>query len=82
MSPRATCGHPHCPVLVHTRYCEPLDCSPYGGSEVLVTLACISLMTNDNASLVAWMVKKLPAMWATCIRSLGWEDPLEKEMAT
>ena len=33
-------------------------------------------------SLVAQMVKRLPAMWETRIRSLGWEDPLEKEMAT
>ena len=27
------------------------------------------------------MVKRLPAMWETRVRSLGWEDPLEKEMA-
>ena len=28
------------------------------------------------------MVKCLPAMPETWVRSLGWEDPLEKEMAT
>ena len=28
------------------------------------------------------MVKNLPAMQETWVRSLGWEDPLEKEMAT
>ena len=28
------------------------------------------------------MVKHLPIMWETWVRSLGWEDPLEKEMAT
>ena len=28
------------------------------------------------------MVKHLPAMWKTQVRSLGWEDALEKEMAT
>ena len=28
------------------------------------------------------MVKHLPAMQETQVRSLGWEDPLEKEMAT
>ena len=28
------------------------------------------------------MVKILPAMWETRVRSLGWEDPLEKGMAT
>ena len=33
-------------------------------------------------SLVAQMVKCLPEMWETQIQSLGWEDPLEKEMAT
>ena len=33
-------------------------------------------------SLVAQMVKRLPTMWETQVRSLGREDPLEKEMAT
>ena len=33
------------------------------------------------SSLVAQMVKHLPAMWETQVRSLGWEDLLEKEMA-
>ena len=28
------------------------------------------------------MVKNLPTMRETWVRSLGWEDPLEKEMAT
>ena len=28
------------------------------------------------------MVKNLPAMWETWVRSSGWEDPLEKGMAT
>jgi len=27
------------------------------------------------------MVKNLAAMWETLVLSLGWEDPLEKEMA-
>ena len=31
---------------------------------------------------MAKMVKNLPAMQETQIRNLGWEDPLEKEMAT
>ena len=34
------------------------------------------------ASLVAQLVKDLPAMWQTWFRSLGWEDPLEKGKAT
>ena len=32
-------------------------------------------------SLVAQTVKHLPAMWETQVRSLGWEDPLEKGKA-
>ena len=31
---------------------------------------------------MAQAVKHLPEMWETWVRSLGWEDPLEKEMAT
>ena len=34
------------------------------------------------ASLVAQMVKNLPAMQETWVGSLGWEDPLEKGKAT
>ena len=34
------------------------------------------------ASLVAQLVKNLPAMWETWVLSLGWEDPLEKGKAT
>ena len=35
-----------------------------------------------GASLMAQMVKRLPAMLETWVRSLGQEDPLEKEIAT
>ena len=31
---------------------------------------------------MAQTVKHLPAVWETQVPSLGWEDPLEKEMAT
>ena len=31
---------------------------------------------------MAQMVKSLPAVQETWVQSLGWEDPLEKEMAT
>ena len=34
------------------------------------------------ASLVAPMVKNLPAVLKTWVQSLGWEDPLEEGMAT
>ena len=35
-----------------------------------------------SASRVAQMVKNLPAMQETWVRSLGWEDSREKVMAT
>ena len=38
----------------------------------------ISAFKNYRASLVAQLVKNLPAMWETWVRSLGCEDPLEK----
>ena len=40
------------------------------------------VVINNRAPLVDQMVKNLPAMLETLVRSLGWEDPLEKEMAT
>ena len=41
------------------------------------------MVTNFiTASLVAQMVKNLPVMQKTQVRSLGWEDSLEKGMAT
>ena len=39
-------------------------------------------LQHSWASLVAQLVKNLPAMWETWIQSLGWEDPLEKGKAT
>ena len=40
------------------------------------------LAQGNTASLVAQMVNNLPTMQETWVRSLGWEDPLEKQMAT
>ena len=37
---------------------------------------------RSRASLVAQVVKRLPAVRETWVRSLSWEEPLEKEMAT
>ena len=51
----------------------------------LVVLARLQLnlpVLFGKHSLVAQMVKCLSTMWETRVRSLGWEDPLEKEMAT
>ena len=39
-------------------------------------------LTIIRASLVAQRLKHLPPMRETWVRSLGWEDPLEKEMVT
>ena len=35
-----------------------------------------------SATIGASLVKHMPAMQETLVRFLGWEDPLEKEMAT
>ena len=48
--------------------------SPGGGN--------INPLQYSWVSQVAQTVKNLPAMQQTCVRSLGWEDPLEKGMAT
>ena len=42
----------------------------------------VNLLLYLRASLVAQMVKRLSAMLETWVRSLGWKDALEKEMAT
>ena len=43
----------------------------------------VVIENNDTlASLVAQRLKRLPPTWETRVRSLGREDPLEKEMAT
>ena len=39
-------------------------------------------VASKRASLVAQMVKSLLAMQETRVQSLGWEDPIEKDMAT
>ena len=47
----------------------------------IAQVVCPSLWWCRGASLTQ-MVKNIPAMWETWVRSLGWEGPLEKEMAT
>ena len=39
-------------------------------------------LQHSWASLVAQLVKNLPAMWETWVQSLGWEDPVKGSMAT
>ena len=46
---------------------------------------CFDLVINYRTnwvSLVAQMVNNLPTRWETCVPSQGWEDPLQKGMAT
>ena len=42
----------------------------------------MKLLFRNKASLIAQLVKNLPAMQETLVQFLGQEDPLEKEMAT
>ena len=53
--------------------------------EISVMISAIYSEINKNrrdpVSLVAQMVKRLSAMQETWVWSLGWDDPLEKEMA-
>ena len=58
--------------IVHT-----LDCELYG-----LLLQLLSSTVSHRASMEAQTVKNLPAVQETQIRSLGQEDPLEKEIAT
>ena len=52
------------------------------GTEKEIKHKYLAAFIMVQVSLVAQMVKSLPAMQETQVQSLGWEDPLEKEMAT
>ena len=49
---------------------------------IFTILVDVSWYVFHQTSLVAQMVKRLPTMWETWVQSPGWEDLLEKEMAT
>ena len=53
---------------------------PFNGKENV--FIHVPFLGHLCASLVAQLVKNLPAMWETWVQSLDWEDPLEKEKAT
>ena len=64
-----------------------MGCSPWGRKESGTTERLTHNTTQHNTplhwvSLVAQMVKNLPANQETQVQSLACEDPLEKEMAT
>ena len=49
---------------------------------LVVTIIYLLFILYQRASLVAQLVKNLPVMWETWVRSLAWEDPLEEGKAT
>ena len=55
---------------------------PLQYSDLENSMKYIVHMVAKLTSLVAQTVKRLPTMWETWVQSLGWEDLLEKEMAT
>ena len=57
---------------VRTCACAPSGAWPF----------CGPTDCGPPTSLVAQLAKSLPAMLETQVPSLGWEDPLEQEMAT
>ena len=78
-----------CPTL-----CDPMDSNPPGSSvhgifqarileRVAISFSRGSFPSRDwNRVSMVQRVKHLPAMQDTRVQFLGWEDPLEKEMAT
>ena len=52
------------------------------GQHQIVGLGVKSHPKSHWASLVAQLVKNVPAMRETCVRSVGWADPLEKGMGS
>ena len=58
------------------------DCNPNHLVPSLVHAWILEWVFKIISWLVAQMIKNLPAMQETQVWSLGWEDPLEKEMAS
>ena len=71
---------------IHIKHCYVILVSwpsyHYVGVSLYPTLLIFSALTSTLwTSLVAQTVKRLSTMQDSWVRSLGWEDPLEKEMA-
>jgi len=62
-------------------YCYPQYLKLYSKSKLDNKYPPTSIFNLLQFALVAQRLKRLPAMWETWVRSLGREDPLEKEMA-
>ena len=54
-------------------------CIPIKGTVIKSKCGNVGL---SQTSLVAQLVKNLPAMWETWVQSLAWEEPLEKGKGT
>ena len=61
--------------------CDARDPSSIPGSERSAGEGIGYPLQYSSASLVAQIIKNQPSMWETWVRSLGWEDPLEKGKA-
>ena len=60
--------------------CLQPNLSPFISYSLYSSSTCKS--SGEGASLVAQTIKHLPEVQETWVQSPGWEDPLEKEMAT
>ena len=63
-------------------YCKMMITIALANSFISHIVTISFLWQEHLRSLVAQMVRNLPAMWETWVGSLGWEDLLEKGMAT
>ena len=71
--------------MVHIEYSASEEKKKENSASVLASAAHILKLEENSASrefLVVQTVKCLSTMWETWAQSLGWEDPLEKKMAT
>ena len=69
------------PSLLHGQV-GSLPLAPPGNPTITLDFCFLACFRKSLASLVVQMVKNLPVMQETWVWSLGWEDPLEKEMPT
>ena len=75
--------HPFCfRSLAYTIFFFQLKCSWFTMFQQSKVLQFYIFFIYTWVPLVAQTVKNLPAMCETQLRTLGWEDPLEKEMTT
>ena len=69
------------PVLFFCVYC-PIFPAPFTEETIFLSIEYFGSLVKYWASLVAQLIKNLPAMQETWVPSLGWEDSLEKGKAT